>query len=96
MKQADSLPDALKQEAMSDPKAAQLLKNPAALKNLLSAPETQQLMSLLSQQAGGDLQSVAQAAAKGKPQALMGLLDQVMHSKEGSAAVEGLQKKAPK
>jgi len=81
---------------MNDPQAAQLLKDPAALKRLLTAPETQKLMALLQAQAGDGLQSAAQAAAKGKPDALMGILGQVMRSKEGSSAVEGLQKKAPK
>lgn len=96
MKQADHLPDALLQEAGKDPQAAQLLKNPAALKSLLSSPETRQLMSLLSQQAGDGLQNAAKAAAMGKPEALVGLLDQLTRSKEGAAAVEELQKKASK
>ena len=84
--------DALKK----DPQAAQLLKDPGALKSLLSAPETQKLMNLLNQSAGGSLQDAAHAAAKGKPDALMGLLSQVMQSKEGAQAVEGLQKKTTK
>jgi len=88
----EPVPGALK----SDPQAAQLLKDPAALKGLLSAPETAQLMRLLNQQGGDSLQAAAQAAAKGKPQALLGLLNQVMSSKEGASAVEELQKKAPK
>ncbi len=92
MNKQDPIPGALK----DDPQAARLLKDPAALKGLLVAPETQQLMRLLSQQGGDGLQSAAQAAAQGKPQALLGLLNQVMSSKEGASAVEGLQKKAPK
>lgn len=76
-----------------DPQAAKLLGDPAALKALLSSPETQKLMSLLSRQAGGGLQAAAQAAAQGKPDALMGLLNQVTASKEGVQAVEELKKK---
>ncbi len=90
MNQTDPTLDALKK----DPQAAKLLSDPAGLKALLSSPETQQLMALLNQSAGSGLQSAAKAAAAGKPEALMGLLNQVMQSKEGSAAVEGIQKKA--
>lgn len=89
MNQSDPTLDALKK----DPKAAKLLSDPAGLKALLTAPETQQLMALLNQNAGGGLQAAAKAAAGGKPQALMGLLNQVMESKEGAAAVAGIQKK---
>lgn len=76
-----------------DPQAAKLLGDPAALKSLLSSPEAQKLMSLLSRQAGGGLQAAAQAAAQGKTDALMGLLNQVTASKEGAQAVEELKKK---
>ena len=89
MMKPDPALDALKQ----DPRAAKLLNDPAALKALLSSPETQQLMALLNRSAGSSLQSAAQAAMRGKPDSLMGLLDQVMSSKEGSQAVEGLKKK---
>lgn len=81
--------DALKK----DPQAAKLLGDPSGLKALLSAPETQQLMALLNQNAGGGLKAAAQAAAGGRPEALMGLLNQVTQSKEGAAAMEKLQKK---
>ena len=89
MNQPDPTLDALKQ----DPQAAQLLRDPKGLQALLSSPETQRLMALLNQSAGAGLQSAAQAAAKGKPDALMGLLNQVMGSPEGAQAVEGLKKK---
>lgn len=81
--------DALKK----DPQAARLLGDPAGLKALLTAPETQQLMALLNQNAGGGLKAAAQAAAGGRPEALMGLLNQVTQSKEGASAMEKLQKK---
>lgn len=79
-----------------DPQAAKLLSDPAGLKALLGSPETQKLMSLLNQSAGDGLQAAAKAAAGGKPEALMGLLDQVMNTREGSQAVEGLKKKTQK
>lgn len=89
MSRPDPIPDALKQ----DPQAARLLGDPAGLKALLSSPETQRLMALLNQNAGDGLSAAAQAAAQGKPQALLGILNQVMASQEGSQAVENLKKK---
>ena len=84
--------DALKK----DPKAAQLLGNPAALQSILSSPETQKLVSLLNQAGGDGLQAAAKEAAKGKPDALMGILNRVMGSPEGAKAAEAFQKKTEK
>ncbi len=92
MTQPDSTFDSLKK----DPKAAQLLGDPAALQSLLSSPETQKLVSLLNQAGGSGLKTAAQAAAKGKPDALMGILNQVMGSPEGAKAAEAFQKKTQK
>lgn len=89
MPQSDPTLDALKK----DPQAARLLNDPAGLKALLSSPETQTLMSLLSRQGGDGLQAAAQAAAKGKPEELMSLLNRVMENPEGARAVEGIRKK---
>lgn len=90
MPQNDPTLEALKKE----PQAAKLLSDPAGLKALLTAPETQKLMELLNSSAGASLQTAAQAAARGKPQDLVGLLNQVMQSPEGAKAVEGIQKKS--
>ena len=79
-----------------DPQAAQLLGDPTALKALLSSPETRKLVSLLSQAGGDSLQSPAKAAATGKPDALMGILNQVMGSPEGAQAAQAFQKKTQK
>ena len=92
MTRPDPAWDALKQ----DPQAAQILKDPKGLQALLAAPETQKLMTLLNQSAGDGLQAAAQAAAKGKPDALMGILNQVMGSPEGAKAAEAFQKKTQK
>ena len=77
-----------------DPTLEALKKDPQALKGLLSSPETRQLMDLLNRSAGAGLDRAAREAAAGKPEALMGILNQVMGSQEGSRAVEQLQKKA--
>lgn len=90
MSKQDPTLEALKK----DPQAAKLLNDPKTLKGLLSSPETKQLMDLLNRSAGTGLDRAAREAAAGKPEALMGILNQVMGSKEGSRAVEQLQKKA--
>lgn len=92
MSKPDPNLDALKK----DPQAARLLGDPAALKALLSSPETQKLVSLLNQAGGSSLQSAAKAAATGKPDALMGILNQVMGSPEGAQAAQAFQKKTQK
>ena len=83
-------------ELMKDPKAAGLLKNKDLLKNILSSPDTNRLMNLLNQNAGGGLQSAAAAAAKEDPSQLTGLLNQVMQSKEGAQVVGRLTDTLPK
>ena len=83
-------------ELMKDPKAAGLLKNKDLLKNILSSPDTNRLMNLLNQNAGGGLQSAAAAAAQGDPSQLTGLLNQVMQSKEGAQVVGRLTDTLPK
>ncbi len=82
-------------DLMNDPAAARLLKDREALTALLHAPDTQKLMSMLRQTAGSGLQSAADSAARGDPSALLGLVDTLMHSREGAAVVERIQKSAP-
>ncbi len=77
-----------------DPKAAKLLGDSAALKALLASPETQKLVELLNRGGKDALSSAAKDAAKGKPDALMGILNQVMSSPEGAKAAQDFQKKA--
>lgn len=71
---------------MQDPKAASLLKNKDLLKNLVQSPDTQRLMQLLSQDGSDGLKRAAASAAKGDAGALMGIVNQVMQSKEGARA----------
>lgn len=81
-------------ELMKDPKAADLLKNKALLQSILTSPDTQKLMQMLNQRAGGDLKQAASSAAKGNIQALSGLVRQVMSSEEGARLVQQLNQKA--
>ena len=71
--------------------ASQLVKNRDAIRQLAQSREAKQLVSMLQQ--NGSVETAAQAAAKGKPEALMGLLNQVMNDPQGAQAVEGLKKK---
>ncbi|MEQ2455226.1 hypothetical protein [Flavonifractor hominis] len=82
-------------ELMKDPKAAGLLKNRALLQDLIHSDDTQKLMQMLSQNAGDGLKSAAASAAKGDTGALMGLVRQVMQSKEGAQLVQKIQQAVP-
>lgn len=77
----------------NDPKAAGLLKNKALLQTILNAPDTQRLLQLLDQKAGGELKQAASSAARGDPQALSGLVRQVMESQEGARLIQQLNQK---
>lgn len=81
---------------MKDPKAAGLLKNKDALRQLLDSPDTKRLMELLNQNAGGSLKNAAGAAARGDTGQLMGIVRQVMESKEGARLAERIQQSVPK
>ena len=88
-----SIPQSNLDELMKDPKAAGLLKNKALLQTILNAPDTQRLIQLLDQKAGGDLKQAASSAAKADTQALTGLVRQVMGSQEGAKLIHQLNQK---
>ena len=75
--------------------AEELMKNKAALQDLLKAPETVKLMQLLEQKSGGNLKSAAQAATKGDTAMLLAIMNEVMSAQDGAKAVEQLKKKLP-
>lgn len=81
---------------MEDPQAADLLGNPAALKNLMGSADTKKLMELLNRNAGGGLKNAADAAMKGSPNQLMGLMNQLLQDPEGAKVVENLNKSIKK
>lgn len=83
-------------DILSSPEAASLLKNKESLAGLLSSPDTKKLMDMLNQNAGGGLKTAADAAMKGDASALMGIMQQVMGSKEGAEVVGRIQKSVPK
>lgn len=88
MAKQDAL-DSLKQ----DPQAAALLSDPKALSALLGSKEARTVASLLQQVGQGQLQTAAQAAISGSPEALNHILEQVSGSADGQAAIAALEKK---
>lgn len=83
-------------DVLSSPEAAALLKNKDSLMGLLNSPDAKKLMAMLNQNAGDGLKTAADAAMKGDAGALMGIVQQVMGSKEGAEVVERIQKNVPK
>lgn len=86
-----------KQEALDtlkqDPQAAALLSDPKALSALLGSKEAQTVAALLQQVGQTQLQSAAQAAVSGSPEALNHILAHVSKSAEGKAAMAALEQK---
>ena len=80
----------------SQSKIQQALGDKKMMEQIANSPDAQRLMELLNANAGGNLKSAADAAAKGDPAALAGLLSQVMHSEEGAQVVERLSGTVPK
>ena len=68
-------------------------KNRKAVERLAQSSDAQKLMALLKRQSGG-VQEAAQAAAAGDPRALMSIMDQLMHSKEGAELVDRIGSQA--
>ena len=82
-------------DLMKNPKAAGLLKNKSAIKQLLNSPDTKRLMELLNQNAGDSLKTAAGAAAKGDTSQLMGIVQQVMGSQEGAQLIGRINQSVP-
>lgn len=82
-------------DLLNSPEAAALLKNKDSILGMMNSPDAKKLMQLLNQNAGGGLKTAADAAIKGDASALMGLMQQVMSSKEGAEVVERIQKTVP-
>lgn len=78
---------------LNSPETAHLLKNKQTMESLLKSSETQRLMELLNQNAGGGLKNAAQSAMKGDTAQLMSLMERVMKDPQSAKLVEDLQKK---
>ena len=72
--------------------ASQLVKNRDAIRQLAHSGESKQLVSMLQQ--NGSVETAAQAAAKGKPQELMSMLQGLLNTQEGAKLVQRIEQQA--
>ncbi len=86
----------MKQEpknVLDSPEAASLLRDAAALKELLGSPETRQLLSVLSAQNGAALQEAAQQAKGGDARSLSAMLTNLSNTKDGADVLAQMEQK---
>ena len=70
----------------------QLQENKAALLQLMNSPEGKRLVQIVNQQAGGrNLRQAAGAAAKGDTTGITQILEDLVHTPEGSQALERIR-----
>ena len=78
------------------PQAQKLLKDQAALRQVLSNPDTQKVLAQLQTTDTRQLQAAAQAALKGDASALNGILRKLSQDPEAAKAMNALNKKLSK
>lgn len=78
------------------PQAQKLLKDQAALRQVLSNPDTQKVLAQLQKTDTSQLQAAAQAALKGDASALNGILKNLSSNPEAAKAMDALNKKLSK
>lgn len=70
----------------------QMKKDPAKLRKILSSPEGQSLMQMLSQgKQGSDLQQAMQAASGGNPAGAMKMIQKYLKTPDGAALANHIQ-----
>ena len=75
----------------------QLKGNPAMLRSLMQSRDGQTLMRMLTQgDQGAGLQRAVQSAAKGRPEEMVRLINQVMQSPGGADLVERINRAVQK
>ena len=75
----------------------QLKGNPAMLRALMQSQDGQTLMRMLTQgDQGAALQRAAQAAAKGRPEEMVKMVNQIMQTPGGASLVERINKAVQK
>ena len=72
--------------------ASHMVKNRDAIRQLAQSGEARRLVSLLQQ--NGSVESAAQAAAKGRPQELMSMLQNLLATQEGAQLVQNIERQA--
>lgn len=73
-------------------RAAGTAEQRRVVQELAQSGEAQKLLSMLKQT--GEVQQAAQAAAQGSPEQLLGLVRQLMNTREGADIVERLRRQA--
>ena len=73
-------------------RAAGTAEQRRAVQELAQSGEAQKLLSMLKQT--GEVRQAAQAAAQGSPEQLLGLVRQLMNTREGADIVERLRRQA--
>ncbi len=77
--------------------AEQLRKNPAMLKSVMQSRDGKALMQMLTQgDQGAALQRAVQSAARGRPEEMVKMVNQVMQSPGGADLVERINKAVQK
>lgn len=79
-------------ELLHSEQAGKLLHDKTAVETIQKAPQTQKLLSILSESVGGDLEGAADAAAKGDAAKLMGAMTKLLNDPEGKRLVEEISK----
>lgn len=75
--------------------AKKLMADKSALEHIKSAPETQQLLDLISQKSGSGTDHLANAAAGGDSAQLMGAIKQLLNDPEGQKLLNSISQKLP-
>lgn len=78
------------------PQAQKLLKDQAALRQVLNNPDTQKVLAQLQKTDTSQLQAAAQAALKGDASALNSILKTLSSNPEAAKAMDALNKKLSK
>lgn len=80
-------------EILRTQQAEALISNKDTQEHLMGSPESQQILKLLNQNVGGNLEQVADRAAKGDSAQLMDAIKQFMQNPEAAQLVSQLKQK---
>ena len=75
-------------ELLNSEPAKKLINDQNTINRLQNAPEAQKLMEMLGRQTDGDLEGVADAAAKGNPAQLMNAMQKLLRDPESKKLLE--------
>ena len=70
-----------------------LRENQAAVKQLMSSPDGQKLLAMLTEDGGTKLKQATESAEKGNTADVVHMIAEIMQTKEGSALIQRLNTK---